>query len=150
MFSRIVIALALTFFVCANTYADAGGGTSRSSQSSEYRKAIKAVKKEDYSKAIELLQQSLEKNPKNANAWNYMGYSLRNLKRYDEALVAYEKALKIKPKHKGAIEYLGELYLQTDQLDKAKAQLKRLDDVCFLSCKEYRKLKKQIQQFEAG
>ena len=47
---------------------------------------------EDYTTAIELLQQSLDKNPKNANAWNYMGYSLRNLKRYDEALAAYEKA----------------------------------------------------------
>ena len=150
MFSRIVTVV-LTFLLCANVFAAGGGGSAGSfSQPSEYRKAIKAVKKEDYTTAIELLQQSLDKNPKNANAWNYMGYSLRNLKRYDEALAAYEKALKLKPKHKGAIEYLGELYLQTNQLDKAKAQLKRLDDVCFLSCKEFRKLKKQIQQYEAG
>lgn len=151
MRNKAVIASALTIFLCANALAaGGGGGLSASSQSSEYRNAIKAVKKQDYTSAIELLQQSLDKNPNNANAWNYMGYSLRNLQRYDEALAAYEKAIKIKPKHKGAIEYLGELYLQIDQLDKAKAQLQRLDDVCFLSCKEYRQLKKKIQQYEAG
>ena len=48
------------------------------------------------------LQTVIDENPKNANAWNYMGYSLRHLKQYDDALAAYRKALKIKPKHKGA------------------------------------------------
>ena len=148
--SRIITASALTIFLCATTLADGIDNLGSSSKSSEYQQAVKAIKKEDYAKAIELLQQALGENPENANAWNYMGYSLRSMKRYDEALAAYEKALEIKPKHKGAIEYLGELYLQTDQLDKAKAQLQRLDDVCFLSCKELRKLKKRIEQYEAS
>lgn len=150
MLSRVITASALTIFLCATTFAAGGGGSAGSKQSSEYREAVKAIKKEDYAAAIELLQKSLEGKPKDANAWNYMGYSLRKQQRYDEALAAYEKALKIKPKHKGSLQYLGELYLQTDQLDKAKAQLQRLDDVCFLSCKEYRKLKKRIQEYEAG
>lgn len=148
MLVRVMVTLGLTFFLTANSFAAGGGGGS--SRPSEYRKAVKAIKKEDYVTAIELLQLSLDKNPKDADAWNYMGYSLRKLQRYEDALAAYGEALRVKPKHKGALEYLGELYLQTDQLDKAKAQLQRLDDVCFLSCKEYRELEKQIKKFEAG
>ena len=148
MFGKIALVLGLALFLGTTAFAAGGGGGSASSQPSDYRKAVKAVKKEDYSAAVELLQKVVDKNPKDANAWNYMGYSLRNLQKYDEALAAYEKALQIKPKHKGALEYLGELYLQTGQLEKAKVTLKRLDDACYLSCKEYRELKKQIKNYE--
>ena len=148
MLSRAIIAFGMAFLMGASALADGGGAAP--SQPSDYRKAVKAIKKEDYAKAIDLLNSVLDKNPKNANAWNYMGYSLRNLERYDDALAAYEKALAIKPKHKGALEYLGELYLQTDQLDKARVQLEKLDAACFFSCKEYTKLKKRIAKYEAS
>jgi len=116
----------------------------------EYKQAVKAVKAEDYTKAIGLLQTVIDENPKNANAWNYMGYSLRHLKQYDDALAAYQKALNIKPKHKGALEYLGELYLEIGQLEKAKLQLQNLDKACFFPCKQYRELKEEIEKYEAG
>ena len=148
MFGKIVTVLGLSFCLGTTAFAAGNGGSNAPSQPSEYRKAVKAIKKEEYTQAIELLQKVVDKNPKNANAWTYMGYSLRNLEKYDEALVAYEKALQIKPKHKGALEYLGELYLQTGQLEKAKVTLKKLDDACFLTCKEYRELKKQIKNYE--
>ena len=83
-----------------------GGGDGPPTVPREYRQAVKAVKVENYTKAIGLLQTVIDKNPKNANAWNYMGYSLRHLKQYDDALAAYQKALKIKLKHKGALENL--------------------------------------------
>jgi cytochrome c-type biogenesis protein CcmH/NrfG len=89
--------------------------------------AVKAVKIEDYAKAIGLLQIVIDEDPENADAGDYMGYSLRYLKQYGDALAAYENALQIKPKHRGALEYLGELYLQIDQLEDAKVQLKTLD-----------------------
>ena len=148
MFGKIVLAIGLSFCLGTNALAAGNGGGNAPSQPSEYRKAVKAIKKENYAQAVELLQTVVDENPKNANAWNYMGYSLRNLNKYDEALAAYEQALQIKPKHKGALEYLGELYLQTGQLEKAKVTLKKLDDACFLSCKEYRELKKQIKNYE--
>ena len=148
MWGNIALVLGLSFCLGTSAFAAGNGGGNARSEPSEYRKAVKAIKKEDYAQAVELLQQVVDENPKNANAWNYMGYSLRNLNKYDEALAAYEQALQIKPKHKGALEYLGELYLQTGQLEKAKVTLQRLDDACFLSCKEYRKLKKQIKNYE--
>ena len=138
---------------CLGTIALAAGGDGDSnapSVSREYKLATKAVKIEDYAKAINLLQTVIDDDPKNADAWNYMGYSLRHLKQYDNALAAYEKALQIKPKHKGALEYLGELYLQIGQLEEARVQLKHLDKACFFSCKEYRELKEKIEKYEAG
>jgi tetratricopeptide (TPR) repeat protein len=69
------------------------------------------------------------------------------LKNYDEALKHYERALSINSKHKGANEYLGELYLETGEIDKAKQQLAILDDICWLPCSEYTKLKKLLKNY---
>jgi tetratricopeptide (TPR) repeat protein len=152
MFDKVMIVLGLTICLSTPVSGDGGGGGDGGppTVSREYRLAVKAVKKEDYTKAIGLLQTVLDEDSENANAWNYMGYSLRHIKQYDEALVAYRKALKIKPKHKGALEYLGELYLQFGDLEQARAQLKILDQACFFSCKEYRDLKEEIERYEAG
>ena len=98
-----------------------------------------------YGNAISELQK-LDK--KDADVMNLLGFSHRKLKKYDEALNYYQQALAIKPKHKGANEYLGELYLETDQLDKAKERLAVLDDACFFGCNEYDTLEKAIKQYE--
>lgn len=136
--------------ICLALPAYPDGGGSASTGSSEYKQAVKAIKKKDYSTAADLLQNVVENEPDNADAWNYMGFSLRNLQQFDDALSAYEKALQIEPKHKGALEYLGELFLMTDQPDLARAQLEKLDDACFLSCKEFKKLKKRIAAYKGG
>ena len=155
MFNKIMMSLVLSVAVSGNLFADGGGGGGSDGYGGvkvapEYKKAVKAIKKEDYAKAMELLQMVIDDDPEDANAWNYMGYSLRKTGQFDEALAAYQKALAIKPKHKGALEYLGELYLQTDQPEKARAQLDKLDKACFFTCKEYRMLKAKIAQYEAG
>jgi tetratricopeptide (TPR) repeat protein len=151
MFNKLITVIGLSLCICTPAFAAGGGGDGGPpSRPKEYKLAVKAVKIEDYSKAISLLQTVIDENPKNADAWNYMGYSLRHLKQYDDALAAYKTALKIKPKHKGALEYLGELYLQIGQLKEAKAQLENLDKACFFPCKEYRELKERIEKYEAG
>jgi len=65
--------------------------------------------------------------------------------RFDEALVNYQKALKIEPEHRGANEYLGELHLQMGRLDKALERLKVLDDDCFFGCEEFDELEEAIE-----
>jgi tetratricopeptide (TPR) repeat protein len=86
--------------------------------------------------------------PSNADAWNYLGFSNRKLKKFDLALSAYQKALAIDPNHRGANEYLGELYLQTDNLEKARERLKKLDDICYFGCDEFDDLKAAIIAYE--
>jgi hypothetical protein len=56
--------------------------------------------------------------------------------------------LKAEPDHRGANEYLGELYLETNQFDKAVEQLQILDNLCTTNCKEYTKLKQMIDTFQ--
>jgi tetratricopeptide (TPR) repeat protein len=59
--------------------------------------------------------------PKMYQAWNYLGFANRHLGNYDDALVAYAKALQINPDYPEAIEYRGEAYLGLNQIEEAKA-----------------------------
>src|SRR2546425_11244948 len=83
---------------------------------------------------------------------NLMGYSLRKGATPDFAGAEkfYNEALRIDPRHRGALEYSGELYLQTGDLARAEQRLAALDKACFLPCAEYSDLKKAIAQYKAG
>lgn len=115
-----------------------------STPASDYELAVAAVRSREYARALSLLEKVVRAEPNNADAWNYMGFSRRNLKQFDQALSAYQRALAINPNHLGANEYLGELYVQTDQPGKAQEILRKLDSLCPAGCKEYDDLKKAI------
>jgi tetratricopeptide (TPR) repeat protein len=59
-------------------------------------------------------------------AYTYMGYANRKLGRYDEALRAYQQALKINPDTTFAIEYQGEAFLGLNRIDEARFNFLRL------------------------
>lgn len=115
-----------------------------------YDTAVERVEQENYEAAVGLLEQVVEAEPENADAWNYLGFSLRKLNRVDEAFAAYDQALRIDPEHAGANEYLGELYLMTGDLAQAEAQLAALATSCGTSCSEYQQLKAAIEGFKKG
>ena len=52
--------------------------------------------------------------------------------------------MNINPKHLGALEYQGELFITLGKIEKAKANLARIDDICVTKCKELRELEKAI------
>lgn len=130
---------------------DTGGGGGSSSDSSaavsgpslaDARALIRAQK---WPQAIKMLKAIISNSPNNADALNLMGFSLRKSGDTKNALGFYNKALQINPRHKGAHEYLGELYVQTGQLAKARAQLETLARLCGnTSCEEYEDLEKAI------
>ncbi len=141
-----IFVLVLVIFLCAGTIianADAGGGSS-----SKLSDVKKLIKRQDYKAAIEELNQLNNEESGDADVLNLLGYSYRKLENYDKALNYYQQALTVDPKHKGAHEYLGELYLQTNQLEKAEQQLTILDDICTFTCGEYRDLKKSIKTYK--
>ncbi len=141
--------LAFVLSVGLVSAAMAAGSTSPS-KPSKLAVAEKAMKAGNYDRAIKLLQKVVAGDSQNADAWNDLGFSQRKLKKFDQALVAYQKALAIDPEHRGANEYLGELYLQTGNLAKAKERLKKLDDVCTFGCEEFDDLKQAIKAYEAS
>lgn len=150
-------ALALGLAVGAAAWsatAQAAGSTSSSKSSSgdraakHYAKAVKEIKKGDYDDAIDLLRKVVNKQPKNADAHNLLGFSYRKLGKFDPARKHYARALKLDPKHKGALEYLGELHLQTGDLKGAEALLTRLAAACPGGCEEREDLTEQIAAFK--
>lgn len=112
--------------------------------------AEKAVKAQDWNKAIGLLNRVVADSPKNADAYNYLGYSHRKLGNREQALTYYNQALYLDPNHRGALEYLGELYLEMNNLPKAQEQLVRLSQICGPRCEEYRELSELVEKAKAG
>jgi len=142
--------VAMLTLTLAGTALAAGSSSSSTRTTGSYAKAVQAVKAQRYNQALDLLARTVRSEPRNADAWNYIGFSNRKLKRFDEALSAYRKALAIDPGHRGANEYLGEFYLDTGNIAKAKEQLKKLDKICTLGCEEYDDLKAAIRTHQSG
>ena len=115
-----------------------------------YLSAEKLINKKQYSDAIVKLNDALVTDSKNADIYNYLGFSHRKLGKMEDAAFFYNKALEINPKHKGALEYQGEMYLTLNQIGKAEENLKKLDKICFLGCSEFDKLKKSIKDKKLG
>jgi tetratricopeptide (TPR) repeat protein len=79
--------------------------------------------KKKFGKAIKKFEGIVERDPAYYEAWNMLGYCARNLGDLKRAFSAYEKCLSIKPDYDEAHEYLGEAYLQSGDLAKAKVEL---------------------------
>ena len=146
------IAIVLAFLAPAAFAAgdiDSSGWTSRrSSESAAYRQAKALVEAENYQQAVTALERVVKSEPRNADAFNYLGYSYRKLGDTDAALKYYNAALAIDPDHLGAHEYLGELYLEMDDLASAKKHLARLDEICRWGCEEHSELEEAIGAYE--
>jgi tetratricopeptide (TPR) repeat protein len=119
------------------------------SMNPDFEKGVKAVKAQDYRGAIDLFGKVVATDPKDANAYNYLGYSHRKLGELEPALKHYTTALSLNPDHRGAHEYIGEAYLMLGDVAKAKEHLARLDKICWLGCEEFTDLKKAIREYEA-
>ena len=108
----------------------------------EKKDKIEKAKKK-YLRAIKYLEQSNQIEPGKPNTLNYLGFALRKTGNLEDAEKFYLEGLKIDPEHVGINEYLGELYISTNRLDKAKERLKVLE-TC--NCEEYSELKNLINQ----
>lgn len=102
------------------------------------------LKQKNFSAAFSLLTQADAAYPNNADINNLLGFSSRNLKQYSQSAKYYQKALKFNPNHLGALEYQGELFIQTKKIAAAKKNLAKLKQLCGTNCPEYQDLKKAI------
>ena len=145
--------LILLFFLSLNNYV-LGAGSDSSSDTSEtalYDQAVKLVKragklekkdkpekaKKLYSQAFEKLNEKFKSDQKNPDVLNYMGFTSRKIGKFKEAENYYLKGLDLDPKHNGINEYLGELYVQTNRIEKANERLAVLKNC---KCEEYHEL----------
>lgn len=112
--------------------------------------AVRAkVKAKDWKAAITDLNQMIDKGVQHADVYNLLGFSLRKSGDPKTAYVFYRKALDFDPNHKGALEYLGELYVETGQLAEAREHVVLLQKLCPQGCEELEDLQKAIAEAPA-
>ena len=107
------------------------------------------IKAQDYKGALAELRDLAEDN-QNADVYNLLGFTLRKTGDYTTSLSYYTKALDLQPDHKAAREYLGELFVETGHMDKAKEQLAVLAKLCPAGCDERADLEKAIADRKAA
>ena len=145
----------IIFTLLLSTSLMAAGSDSSSGSSSDkeslYEDAVKLVKragklekkdktdkaKKLYSQAFNKLEKAYKSDKKNPDSLNYMGFTTRKTGNFEKAEKFYLEGLSLKPNHNGINEYLGELYVQTNRIDKANERLEVLKSC---NCKEYGEL----------
>ena len=148
-----LLVIVFTLLLSSNLMAAGSDSSSGSSSDKEslYEDAVKLVKragklekkdktdkaKKLYSQAFSKLEKAYKSDKKNPDILNYMGFTSRKVGNFDQAEKFYLKGLNIKPNHNGINEYLGELYVQTNRIDKANERLEVLKSC---NCKEYGEL----------
>jgi len=92
----------------------------------EYNRGVRARVAKDWATAITAFKRATELRSDFPEAWNELGFALRNQGRYADSLDAYDRALALRPDFPEALEYLGEAYVKMGRLDDARRVLDRL------------------------
>lgn len=150
--------LLITLLFSATLFAADSGGSNGSGDSdsssgfnqldirAEMKAARKLIYNMNYKAAARKLDAVVRQDYRNADAWNLFAYSNRKMGKYKKADKAYKKALRFNPEHKGALEYQGELFIQTQQFDKALENRRMLAALCPDGCEQLEDLDRALAQ----
>ena len=151
----IKLLLVLFFFLNFTSITYSAGNSSNDNNNSKVmsdfdwgeRKILKAKKYEkkgkikkaekNYKAAIKFFLKANEDDSVNPDIYNYLGFANRKTGNFTDAEMYYLIGLELDPKHNGINEYLGELYVQTNRIDKAKERLAVLKNC---NCDEFQEL----------
>jgi Flp pilus assembly protein TadD len=116
----------------------------------DYDTAQQAIKREDWTAAMDALKRAERNDPQSADVQNMLGYTTRQKGDVEGALRYYERALQLNPFHRGAHEYMGQAYLLKGQPEKAKEHLAKLEEICsgLDKCAERESLKRAIADWD--
>jgi tetratricopeptide (TPR) repeat protein len=117
--------------------------TETSTHAPELASVRAKIKAKEYKAAVAELTPMLATH-QHADVYNLLGFSLRKLGDYKQAYTFYQKALDFDPEHRSALEYLGELFVETGQLDRARENVARLRKLCPNGCEELEDLEVAI------
>ena len=149
MMKNLLVTLFLVLLT-TNSFS-AGSDSTTTKVKSDYDKAVQSIKfakkyemkgkdkkaLKVYKEALKYLYKANKEKPYDPDTLNYLGFTNRKVGNFKDAENFYLKGLEIDPKHNGINEYLGELYVQTDRIDKAKERLEVLKNC---NCEEYGEL----------
>lgn len=167
MRTSLYFAVAASALVATSAFAMGGGGggygggnsgfNSSPAAFDDYSTAKRLIRHEQYADAIPHLEKALAKHPHDADIFNYLGYTHRMVgvseatpsrdNDFKLSLAYYQQALAIDPNHKGVHEYLGELYLQMNDLNSAHHEMNLLVTLCPDGCDERDALTKALAAY---
>ena len=161
IFKKIFLLIIATIFLYSSLHAASTSSGSSSNVGSKMKKltsyksgenrVLKAKKYEKkgkldkanklYKEALIFLNKANSEKELDPDTLNYLGFVNRKLGNLKDSEVYYLLGLNEDPNHIGLNEYLGELYFETNRIDKAKERLMVLKNC---NCKEYNELKEII------
>ena len=165
MRTSFYLAVAVSALLGTGAFAMGGGGgggyggmnSMPSASFDDYTTAKRLIRHEQYADAIPHLEKALARHPHDADVFNYLGYTHRMVGVSEQApardndfklsLAYYQQALAIDPNHKGVHEYLGELFLQMNDLDAAHHEMNELVILCPDGCDERDALDKALAAY---
>jgi Flp pilus assembly protein TadD len=107
-----------------------------------------AIRAQNWPGAIDAFKKVAARDPRDADAQNWIGFAYRKAGKLDEAFKHYNEALRLDSRHRGAHEYIGEAYLMKGDLAKAREHVAALDRICFFGCTELSDLRKAVAEYE--
>lgn len=96
----------------------------------DYAAGVAAFERENWLGVIVAMEAVVAQKPWHDDAHTRLGFAYRKQGDYERALEAYDRALTLNPHHRGALEYLGEAYLEMGRPGDAQAMLGRLATEC--------------------
>ena len=143
MRTRFIAATLFTFTLVGAAHAV---DNSASAGKPDLAAARASIDSKNYPAAIALLTPMITQY-QDPDVFNLLGFSYRKSGDLKQAATFYSKALDFDPAFKPAIEYQGELFLQMNDPDKAKANLAKLAQLCPSGCEEKDDLEKAIAAY---
>ena len=162
--NKILYTILSIFIFTEVSFAAMSGGSSSSSSSSSstsyssssdesgpysptnrFKDINKLIKLEKFAEAHKMLKSLKKVNTDEADRLNLLGFTARKSGDLTAAGDYYQQALALNPRHTGALEYQGELFIQLGKIELAKANLAKIDKICWLPCNAERELKKAIE-----
>lgn len=107
-----------------------------------YNEGLEHAKRGNWLRATWAYEAAIKRREAFPEAWNGLGYALRQRGKYADAVKAYDRALALRPDYAEALEYLGEAYVRMGKLEEARRILSRLEP---LDSDEARKLRAAIE-----
>lgn len=109
---------------------DSSGTAAAAADTSELAQGMDAWEQRDWDGVVLHMSAAAASDPGADMVWTRLGYAYRRQGAYDQSLAAYGKALALNPSNRGALEYLGEAYLQMGKVDEARQVAARLRAEC--------------------
>lgn len=113
----------------------------------DYENGVNAARVGDWQMSVRFLERSVGRDPQDADALTMLAFGNSQLGRLGPAMRYYRAALTIDPEHRLANLRIGEAYLATDNIAKARVHWKILSGLCPNGCAELDAINRAIAEY---